>query len=203
MTETQDPRRSQRGKIPRRYHIIGGDVAMAAGSYLDDVEPMSYKHALSLPNACKWKEAMREEMESMWTNQVWDLVDLPTGRKAIGNKWVLKIKRNSDGSIERYKARLVAKGYTQREGIDYEETLSLVVRFASLRAILAIVAKLDLELVQMDVKTAFLHEELDEEIFMGQPEGFRSEGQESKVRRLKRSIYRLKQLSKQWYLRFH
>src|SRR5438270_549399 len=203
MTETQDPRRSQRGKIPRRYHIIGGDVAMTAGSYLDDVETMSYKHALSLPNACKWKEAMREEMESMWTNQVWDLVDLPTGRKAIGNKWVLKIKRNSNGSIERYKARLVAKGYTQREGIDYEETFSRVVRFASLRAILAIVAKLDLELVQMDIKTAFLHGELDEEIFMDQPEGFRSEGQESKVCRLKRSIYGLKQSSRQWYLRFH
>ena len=142
-------------------------------------------------------------MESMWTNQVWDLVDLPTGRKAIGNKWVLKIKRNSDGSIERYKARLVAKGYTQREGIDYEETFSPVIRFASLRAILAIVAKLDLELVQMDVKTAFLHGELDEEIFMDQPEGFRSEGQESKVCRLKRSIYGLKQSSRQWYLRFH
>jgi len=86
-------------------------------------------------------------MESMWTNQVWDLVDLPTRCKAIGNKWVLKIKRNSDGSIERYKARLIAKGYTQREGIDYEEIFSPVVRFASLGAILAIIATLDLKLV--------------------------------------------------------
>ena len=118
---------------------------------------------------------MREEMESMWTNQVWNLVNLPAGRKAIGNKWVLKIQRNSDGSIKRYKARVIAKGYTQREGIDYEETFSPVVRFASLRAILAIVAKLDLELVQIDIKSAFLHGELDEEIFMDQPEGFKSE----------------------------
>ena len=85
---------------------------MAAGSYLDDVEPMSYKHALSLPIARKWKEAMWEEMESMWTNQVLDLVDLPTGRKAIGNKWVLKIKSNSDGSIERYKTRSIVKDYS-------------------------------------------------------------------------------------------
>src|SRR5436189_933923 len=176
---------------------------MLAAQYFEDIEPLSCKQALSLPTAKLWEKAMQEEMESMWTNQVWDLVDLPTGRKAIGNKWVLKIKRNSDGSIERYKARLVVKGYTQREGIDYEETFSPVVRFASLRAILAIVAKLDLELVQMDVKTAFLHGELDEEIFMDQPEGFRSEGQESKVCRLKRSIYGLKQSSRQWYLRFH
>src|SRR4051812_47932580 len=100
---------------------------------LDEVEPMTYKQALSLPNANKWKAAMQEELESMWTNQVWDLVDLPAGCKAIGNKWVLKIKHNSDGSIERYKARLIAKGYTQREGIDYDETFlpSGQVRFTS------------------------------------------------------------------------
>src|SRR4051812_12377236 len=104
---------------------------------------------------------MREEIESMWTNQVWNLVDFPAGYKAIGVKWVLKIKRNLYGSIKRYKARFVAKGYTQREGIDYDETIFPVVRFASLRTILVIVAKLDLELVQMDVKTAFFYEELD------------------------------------------
>src|SRR3954465_9221505 len=78
---------------------------------------MSYKQDLSLPNENKWKAKMQEELESMWENQVWDLVDLPAGRKTIGNKWVLKIKCNSDGSIERYKARLVAKGYTQRERV--------------------------------------------------------------------------------------
>lgn len=99
-------------------------------------------------------------MESIKSNQVWELVDLPMGRKAIGNKWVLKIKRKADGSIERYKARLVAKGYTQQEGIDYEETFSLIVRFTSIRLILSIVANLDLELHQMDVKTAFLNGEI-------------------------------------------
>src|SRR5436190_22878956 len=93
VNESHEPRRSQRGKILRRFHVIGGgDVAVVAASQLDEVEPMTYKQALSLPNASKWNAAMQEELESMWTNQVWDLVDLPAGRKTIGNKWVLKIK---------------------------------------------------------------------------------------------------------------
>ena len=125
----------------------------------DDEEPKNVKEALSCPSAEKWIKAMQEEMESMKMNHVWDLVDLPPGRQTIGNKWILKIKRKSDGSIERYKARLVAKGYTQKEGIDYEETFSPVVRFASIRLILAIVAHMDLELYQMDVKIAFLNGE--------------------------------------------
>ena len=104
---------------------------------------------------------MDEEMESMRINQVWDLVDLPSGCTTIRNKWVLKVKHKPDGSIKRYNARLVTKGYIQQEGVDYEETFSLVVRFASILLILAIVANLDLELYQMDVKTTFLYRELD------------------------------------------
>ena len=132
----------------------------------------------------------------MDNNNVWELVDLPLKCKTIGNKWVLKVKRKVDGSIDRYKARLVAKGYTQREGIDYEDTFSLVVRFASIRLVLSIVAKQDLELFQMDVKTAFLNGELDEEIYMDQPIGFVADGQEHKVCKLKQSIYGLKQSSR-------
>ena len=146
--------------------------------------------------------AMEEELESMRVNQVWELVDLPEGRRAIGNKWVLKVKHKADGSVERFKARLVAKGFTQQEGIDYEETFSHVVRFTSIRLILAIVASLDLELHQMDVKTAFLNGELDEEIYMEQPTGFVEEGNEHKVCKLLKSIYGLKQSSRQWYFRF-
>ena len=135
----------------------------------DEEEPKTRQQALSGPKAKKWFEAMKEEMNSMKPNRVWDLVDLLPGRKTIGNKWVLNIKHKADGIIDRYKARLVAKGYTQQEGIDYEETFSPLVRFASIRLILVIVARMDPELYQMDVKTTFLNGELDEEIYMDQP----------------------------------
>ena len=112
---------------------------------------------------------MKDEMDSMARNKVWELVNLPPQRKYIGNKWVFKIKCRANGSIDKFKARLVAKDFTQIEGIDYEETFSPVVRFASIRLLLALVAHLDLELFQMDVKTAILNGNLEEEIYMNQP----------------------------------
>ena len=148
-------------------------------------ELASFSEALHSPDKDEWMTAMQEEMSSMDKNNVWELVDLSPGRKTIGNKWVLKVKRKEDGSIDKYKARLLVKGYTQREGIDYEDTFSLVVRFASICLILSIVAKQDLEFFQMDVKTAFLNGELDEEIYMAQPIGFEVHGHEHKVCRLK------------------
>ena len=176
-------------------------------AYLLDVlkedEPKDLSEALSSPAKDNWTKAMLDELDSMYKNQVWELVDLPKGHKTIGNKWILKVKRKADGSIERYKARLIAKGYTQREGIDYEETFSPVVRITSIRLLLAFVVNFDLELHQMDVKTAFLNGELDEEIYMDQHEGFVLRENETKVCKLLRSIYGLKQASRQWYIRFH
>ncbi|RVW81820.1 Retrovirus-related Pol polyprotein from transposon TNT 1-94 [Vitis vinifera] len=117
---------------------------------------------------------MKDEMSSMRCNDVWDLVELLNGAKAIGCKWFFKTKKDSLGNIERYKARLVAKGFTQKEGIDYTETFSPVSKKDSLRIIMALVAHFDLELQQMDVKTAFLNGELEEEVYMKQLEGFLS-----------------------------
>lgn len=194
-------RRSTRGRVPRRFFDIEERALLCTVSEID--EPTSFKEAMSSPHSVEWMEAMKDEMDSMSTNEVWELVDLPPKRRSIGNKWVFKVKRKADGSIDKFKARLVAKGFTQIEGVDYDETFSPVVRFASIRLLLALVAHLDLELFQMDVKTAFLNGTLEEEIYMDQPIGFVSKGGEKKVCRLKRSIYGLKQSSRRWYFRFH
>jgi len=114
-----------------------------------------------------WYDAMKDEMNSMASNGVWDLVELPNGLKAIGCKWVFKTKKDSLGNIERYKARLISKGFTQKEGINYKEIFSLVSNEDSLRIILALVAYFDLELHQWE--TAFLDRDLEEEVHMRQP----------------------------------
>ena len=113
---------------------------------------------------------MKDETKSMENNDIWDLIELPKGSKPIGCKWIFKIKRDSNGNVERYKPRLVAKGFTQKEGIDYKETLSPISTKDFFRTIMALVAHFDLELHQMDVKTAFLNGNIDETIYMVQQE---------------------------------
>ena len=131
-----------------------------------DGEPSCYQEAVDDANSEVWKKAMEEEMDSLTKNNTWDLVELPEGRSVVGCKWVFKLKRKVDGSIERYKVRLVAKGYSQGEGIDFHEIFSPVVKLVSIRTMLALTALLDLELEQLDVKTTFLHGDLDEEIYI-------------------------------------
>ena len=115
---------------------------------------------------------MQDEMDALEKNKSWDLVELPKGKKTVGCKWVYKLKTGVDDTEKRYRARLVAKGYAQKEGIEFHEIFSPVVKHVSIRVVLALVASLDLELEQLDVKTTFLHGDLDEEIYMDQPKGF-------------------------------
>ncbi|GJW14499.1 retrotransposon protein, putative, ty1-copia subclass [Tanacetum coccineum] len=138
----------------------------------------------------------------MKDNEVWDLVDLPPNGKTVGSKWLFKKKTDMDGAIHTYKAHLVAKGYTQTPGIDYEETFSPVADIKAIRILIAIAAFYDYEIWQMDVKTAFLNGYLSEEVYMEQPEGFINPKYPNRVCKLKRSIYRLKQASRQWNKRF-
>ena len=130
-------------------------------------------------------------------NEVWDLVNLPDSCRPIGCKWVFKTKCDSRGQVERYKARLVVKGNSQRESIDYKETFSPVPTKDSFRVVMAIVAHFDLELHQMDVKTALLNGDLGEDVYMVQPFSFEVAGNENVVCKLRKSIYGLKQALRQ------
>ena len=139
-----------------------------------------------------WKEATDSEIESILHNHTWELVELLPGCKTLSSKWVFKRKRKVDGSIDKYKARLVIKGYKQTKCLDYFDTYSPVTRTNSIRMVLTIAELRNLEVRQMDVKTVFLNEDLEEEIYMEQPEGFSALGQEKKVCKLVKSLYGLK-----------
>lgn len=166
--------------------------------YLLDSEkfPETYREAMEREDKDEWFKAMQSEMRSLNENNVWTLCQLPHNRKALPCKWIFRIKRNPDGTIDKYKARLVVKGFKQKKGLDYEETFSPVARLATIRALLSVSAQEKLHLVQFDVSTAFLNGELREEIYMKQPDGF-SDGS-TKVCCLKRSLYGLKQAPRCW-----
>ena len=151
----------------------------------------------------KWEHAAQDEMDSIQQAGTWTLTPLPADRQAIGCKWVFKIKRKADGSVDRYKMRLVAKGFSQKPGIDFEETFAPVAKFATIRALLSVAAHYDLEIHQMDVRTAFLNGDLEQDIYMKQPEGFVASGKESLVCKLRKSLYGLRQASRAWYDKIH
>ena len=169
------------------YNAFGHTYTVVIDEFDDD--PASYSKAMASSEANLWQKAMDAEIQSMYSNGVWTLVDPPEGIKPIGCKWVYKKKRGPDGNVETFKARLVVKGYTQKEGIDYDETFPPVAMLKTIRILLSIAAALDYEIWQMDVKTAFLNGNLDERIYMQQPEGFVQDEQEGKVCELQKSIY--------------
>jgi hypothetical protein len=145
----------------------------------------------------QWKNAINSKLTALVKNKTWTLTKLPPHKKTIGCKWVFKLKLHADGSIETHKARLVAKGYTQTEGIDYIDTFSLVVKMTTVRAFMAIATVQNWPLFQLDVNTAFLHGDLHEEVYMQPPPGLHLD-QPDLVCKLQRSLYGLKQTSRQW-----
>ncbi|GJR94831.1 retrovirus-related pol polyprotein from transposon TNT 1-94 [Tanacetum coccineum] len=203
--------------IPARYRDEGNvSLSRPSGSKVDDMaayaaaiaeeedthEPIIFQDKINSSEKDEWVRAMEEEMSSLKKNHTWELVDQPPGQKLISCKWLYKIKKGIEGLQKpRYKARLVAQRFTQRARIDYNEVFSLVVRHTSIRVILSLTACEDYELEQLDVKMAFLHDNLEETIYMRQPPGF-EEGTDNKVCLLKKSLYGLKQSPRQWYKRF-
>ena len=138
-----------------------------------DSEPRTFMQAMQGPQSHRWREATTLEYNNtLVENGTWEIVDLPQGEKSIGSDWVFKVKHNVDGSIERFKARIVAKGYSQRPGLDYNESFAPTFRPATLCIIMALAASEDLELRSVDITSAFTNGDLDEEIYMKQPEGF-------------------------------
>jgi hypothetical protein len=146
-----------------------------------------------------WKDAMNEEYDSILKNDVWTIVPRPHGKSVVTSKWVYKIKHAADGSIEKYKARFVARGFSQKEGIDYDEIFAPVARYTSIRIIISLAAVFGWKLHQMDVKTAFLNGEVEQEVYIEQPKGFVIHDKRSHVCKLKKALYGLKQASRAWY----
>ncbi|XP_075499123.1 uncharacterized protein LOC142537497 [Primulina tabacum] len=167
-------------------------------SISSEKEPQYYHEAITDP---RWRNAMDLELSALESNCTWDIVDLPVNKKPIGCKWVYKIKHNPDGTMDRFKARLVANGYTQQQGIDYHDTFSPTAKIVTIRCMLSLAAIKGWNLHQMDVTNAFLQGDLDEEVYMDMPLGYSRQG-ESKVCLLRKSLYGLKQASRQWNHKF-
>jgi hypothetical protein len=161
-------------------------------------EPKTFKASQKCPESSQWKKACLEELEAHSRNGTWKVVPLPQGKKVIGSKWVLRVKRNSDGSVERFKARLVAKGYSQRPGFDFTETFAPTVRYSAVRTILALAALEDMEIHSLDISNAYLNGVLEEEVYMQLPEGFEDIGRPGDVLLLKKATYGLKQAGRVW-----
>jgi hypothetical protein len=162
-------------------------------------DPMIVKDLESRNDSQEWKQSMISEYDSLIENDTWKLVKLPENRMVIKTKWIFKTKRDTNGNIVKRKSRLVAKGYTQRYGIDYEETYAPVVRYTSIRFLMALAVKNRLMIHQMDAVTAFLQGDVNEEIYIEQPEGF--DDQTGRVCQLKKAIYGLKQSGRMWNLK--
>ncbi|GKD01344.1 zinc finger, CCHC-type containing protein, partial [Tanacetum coccineum] len=197
------PRPGQRSLV-NGTEDIGCSVVPEEVTKEDD--PKIFDEAMKSQNVAFWKEAIKDEMDSIMGNNTWVLADLPPGCKPLGCKWIFKRKLKVDGTIEKFKARLVIQGFKQKPGIDYFDTYaSLYVSVTCIELLMLwhqFTEKYDLIFHQMDVKTTFLNGDLDEEVYMNQPQGFIMPGNENKVCKLIKSLYGLKQAPKQWHQKF-
>lgn len=166
-------------------------------------EPKTYNQAISGNDRTNWMSAMKDEINSLHENGTWELIDLPRDVKPIGCKWLYKIKTDENGNTVRYKARLVAQGYSQKYGSDYDQVFAPVAKLTTLRIVLSLANKNGWYINHVDAKTAFLNGKLEEIIYMKQPPGFVSEGNENKVCILKKSLYGLKQAARSWNQALH
>ena len=201
--ETSKPEPTTRG---RRYPL--GEMRAPttyANQYIlftYEGEAKCYDEAIADEHEEKWLSAMQDEMDSLHDNYTYDLVELPKGKRALVNKWIYKVKTREVGITPKYKARIVVKGFEQKKGVDFDEIFASIVKMKSIRIVLSIAVSMDLEIKQLDVKTTFLHGELDEDIYMQQPKGFVEKGKENLVCQRKKSLYGLKQAPHQWYKKF-
>jgi histone deacetylase 1/2 len=187
--------RLQKGiRNPKKYT----DGTVRYGMLSSTGEPCTLVEALDDEN---WCNAMNEEYKALMENKTWHLVPPSSNKNLIDCKWVYRIKRKSDGTIDRYKARLVAKGFKQRYGIDYKDTFSPVVKIATIRTVLALSVFRGWSLRQLDVKNAFLHGVLEEEVYMRQPPGFENPNAPNYICKLDKALYGLKQAPRAWYSR--
>ncbi|CAH2097396.1 unnamed protein product [Euphydryas editha] len=180
---------------PQRYGDYNYSMLTQHASF---EESKSYEDAIVSPYRDDWMTAMQIEHDSLVSNEVWRLVNRPTNKNVIECKWVYKVNHDANGKFVKFKARLVAKGFTQKQGIDYNEIFSPVVRHSSIRILFYLANEYDLYIDHIDVNTAFLNSDLNETIYMEQPEGFSDSKSKDKVCLLQKSIYGLKQASKMW-----
>jgi len=200
-SDSRQSQRTTKGKKPKYYGFDEyADVTEMTHVALRATieEPETMQEALNSEYSEQWKAATDSEYQSLMDNKTWKLVKPPDNRTVIGCKWIFKVKYGDQGQVERFKGRLVAKGYSQKYGLDFDETFSPVVRFDSIRALLAFAVQRKMMIHQMDVVAAFLHGDLEEDIYMEQPEGYVVPEKEDMVCKLKKSLYGLKQSPRCW-----
>lgn len=200
--ESQRPQRVRRRPAWMiDYEVTGvdqGDDSLTHFSLFSDCDPTIFEVAVKEP---KWRKAMDAEIAAIERNNTWELCDLTNGQKTIGVKWVYKTKLKENGEVDKHKARLVAKGYKQEFGVDYKEVFAPVARHDTIRLVIAMAAQNSWPIFQLDVKSAFLHGDLQKEVFIDQPPGYVKLGNEHKVYKLKKALYGLKQAPRAWYNR--